>query len=399
MTDHAADRPLKLLFVQTQALPAGAQEISRLLGDAFAAARRGGQPEFQVDHLFFYRDSDAYDGLPNVHICLDRAPKTPLEFARFVVGLVRTMRRLKPDVVLTFQHYGNVFGAPAARLAGVRHIIANHVSAPATIGRATRIIDRVLGLLGFYDVITVNSNETMRDYQAYPARYTRRIVHVPHGFEDKTVTADRTEARAKLKLPQDARLIGCVARLHPLKGLEANIRAIATRPDLHAAFVGQGPDEPRLRALAAELGVAERVHFVGELSPAGVGLVLAAIDLFAFPSHAETFGLAAVEAGQAGVPLVANGLPVLREVLEVDGQPCALFAESQDPVAWAAAIGQVFDEPALGARLSGLGRRLKQRYSLDAMVQAYRGLILGAAPDASHQTRPRLDPVSARPAR
>ena len=321
--------------------------------------------------------------MDKVHICLERAPKNPFAFISFLFGLVRRMRRLKPDVVLTFQHYGNVFGAPAARLAGVRRIIANHVSAPATIGRATRLLDRLLGLVGFYDVITVNSHETLRDYQAYPARYTRRIVHVPHGFEDKTVDIAPAEARTQLGLPQDLPIMGCVARLHPLKGLEANIRALRHRPDLHAAFVGQGPDQQRLSELGGSLGVSERVHFVGELSPKGVGLFLAAIDLFAFPSHAETFGLAAVEAAQAGVPVVANELPVLREVLQVEGQPCALFADSRDDQAWSGRIASLLDDKALAARLSDEGRRLKQVYSFDAMAQAYRGLILGTgAPEA-----------------
>src|SRR5690606_16121045 len=113
----------------------------------------------------------------------------------------------------------------------------------------------------------------------------------------------------RLGLRAEGALIGCVARLHPLKRLDANIRALTARPDLYAAFVGQGPDEPRLRALSAELGVESRVHFVGELPPTEIGIFLAALDLFAFPSVAETFGLAAVEAAQAGVPVVANDIP------------------------------------------------------------------------------------------
>lgn len=377
MTVPPAGRPIKLLFVQTQALPAGAQEISRLLGDAFAASLSDGRPQFDVHHLFFYRDSDAYDGMDKVHICLERAPKNPFAFAGFLFGLVRRMREIRPDVVLTFQHYGNIFGAPAARLAGVRRIIANHVSAPATIGRATRSIDRMLGLAGFYDVITVNSHQTFKDYQSYPARYTSRIVHVPHGFQDKTVAIGKKEAREHLGLPAGVPLLGCVARLHPLKRLDANIRVVATRPDLHAAFVGQGPDEPRLRDLAAELGVADRVHFVGELPPTGIGIFLAALDVFAFPSVAETFGLAAVEAGQAGVPLVVNDIAVLREVLEIEGEACALFADAGDVDDYAAKIAAIIDDPHEAARLSALGRRLSDRYSLAAMVEAYRKLILG----------------------
>src|SRR5690606_28225683 len=275
---------------------AGAQEISRLLGEHLAQKQRDGQPEFEIHHLFFYRITDAFDHLDNVHFCVGRPPRGPLSMLRFLYLLVRMMRRIRPDLVLTFQHYGNIFGAPAARLSGARATIANHVSAPATIGRAARFIDRYLGILGFYDAITVNSQETRRDYADYPQSYRKRLVLVPHGFEDKTVAMTGQEARATFGLPEDVPLIGSVARLHPLKQLDAAVRALTRLPAAHLAFAGTGPDEQRLRDLAQELGVETRVHFLGELHPQDIGRFLASLDVFAFPSLAETFGLAAVEA-------------------------------------------------------------------------------------------------------
>ena len=288
------------------------------------------------------------------------------------------IRRIDPDVLLTFQHYGNIFGAAAGRLAGVPVVIANHVSAPATISPPARFIDRVLGLLGAYDIITVNSNETWRNYQAYPARYRKRLTHVPHGFEDKSVEIGRQEARAMFGLPQGVALIGSVARLHPLKQLDAAIAVLARRQALHLAIAGQGPDEARLRAIAADLGVTDRLHLIGDMPPQQVGLFLASLNAFVFPTLAETFGLAAVEAAQAGVPVVANDLPVLREVLSVDGEPSALFADAADTEAFADAIDSVFQDHAATARRVVLGRRLAARYSVSGMVDAYAGLIARA---------------------
>src|SRR2546430_9530746 len=60
----------------------------------------------------------------------------------------------------------------------------------------------------------------------------------------------------------------------------------------------------------------------GELSPERVAHLLRALDVFVFPSLAETFGLAVVEAAQAGIPVVSNDLPVLRETLSLGGEPC-----------------------------------------------------------------------------
>lgn len=367
--------PIRLLFVQTQAEMAGAQEISRLLGEGLARKQRGGQPEFEIHHLFFYRKTGAFNRWDNVHFCLEGAPKGPLGIASFFFRLVRMMRRIKPDVVLTFQHYGNIFGAPAARLAGVPAIIANHVSAPATISPMARKVDRLLGLAGCYDVITVNSNETWADYKAYPPRYSRLLTHVPHGFEDKSVKVDRNAARNAFGLPTGVPLMGSVARLHPLKQLDAAIKVLPGRPDLHLAIAGQGPDEERLRAVAEELGVADRVHLTGDMVPKRIGLFLAGLDVFVFPTLAETFGLAAVEAAQAGVPVVANDLPVLREVLTLDGETCALFADASDTDDFTAKIDAMFNDQALAARKVALGRKLASRYSVPAMVDAYAGLI------------------------
>jgi glycosyltransferase involved in cell wall biosynthesis len=384
--------PVKLLFVQTQAEMAGAQEISRLLGEGLALERRGGEPEFEVHHLFFYRKTAAFDRWTNVHFCLEDSPRGPVSFLRFLWKLVRTIRRIQPDVLLTFQHYGNIFGAPAGRLAGVPVVIANHVSAPATITPAARRIDRWLGLLGAYDVITVNSNETWRNYQAYPQRYRRHLTHVPHGFEDKSVEIGRQEARALFGLPAGVALIGSVARLHPLKQLDAAIAVLARRPALHLAIAGQGPDEERLRAIAAELGVTKRVHLIGDMPPQKVGLFLAGLNVFVFPSLAETFGLAAVEAAQAGIPVVANDLPVLREVLTINGEACALFTDAADTEDFAAKIDTVFRDHQQTARMVALGRRLAGRYTVSGMVDAYAGLIrhaLGPAPNLSAGASPK----------
>src|SRR5690606_14829176 len=82
-------RPVRLLFIQTQAEMAGAQEISRLLGAGLSREERGGEPEFEVHHLFFYRKTSAFDRWENVHFCLQDSPKGPFSFLRFLWRLVR----------------------------------------------------------------------------------------------------------------------------------------------------------------------------------------------------------------------------------------------------------------------------------------------------------------------
>jgi glycosyltransferase involved in cell wall biosynthesis len=94
-----------------------------------------------------------------------------------------------------------------------------------------------------------------------------------------------------------------------------------------------------------------------------------------FPSRTETFGLAVAEAAIAGLPVVANDLPVLREVL---GE-AALYADAEQPEALAAAVLQVRNDPALAAALAQAGRQLEDRYSPERMCAAYEALLVGDA--------------------
>src|SRR5436305_4807777 len=105
-----ARRP-RIVLVQTQAEGAGAQEIMRILGEGLTA--RG----YDVHYVFLFRRTAAFDAQPNTHFCAFERPNNPGSILKMLRDLVRHLRKLEPDVVLTFQHYGNLIGTIAARLA------------------------------------------------------------------------------------------------------------------------------------------------------------------------------------------------------------------------------------------------------------------------------------------
>jgi glycosyltransferase involved in cell wall biosynthesis len=362
-------RSVRIALIQPQAEGAGAQEVARLLDRGLQA--RG----YEVHHVFFFRRTDAFDRQANAIFCARERPATPWSLARMLLSLFGHLRRLRPDVVLCFQHYGSLVGAPVARAAGIGTVIANWTSARELTPRWLQLTDRWLGTFGLFARVVTNSRSVTQDFADYPDAYRRRLVRIDHGFESKTSGIHRAIARARLKLPVDAVLLGCVARLHPLKNLALAIGLLAFDRRWHLAIAGQGSEQDRLAALAHELGCADRVHFLGELAPDRVAILLSALDVFVFPSLAETFGLAVVEAAHAGVPVVANQLEVLEEVLSPDGEPCVLFADAGNPVAFAAAVRRLLDDPALAATLSARAAKLAKYYSRDAMVAAYAALI------------------------
>jgi glycosyltransferase involved in cell wall biosynthesis len=364
-----ARRKPRVVMIQTQAEGAGAQEISRILGQGFEA--RG----YEVHHVFFFRRTSAFDNEPNAFFCALQRPGGIPAFVRMLTVLIRHLRQLRPDVVLCFQHYGNIVGALAARIAGAKVIIANRTSAKVLEPRWTRWLDLAFGTTGLFKKVVVNSKEIEDEYRRYPRLYQARVARIDHGFQSKSTDLNRSAARRALALPENITLLGSVARLHPLKNLDAAIRLLVIHQDWHLALAGQGPAQPQLESLAKSLGVLDRLHFMGELSPAQIGIFLRTLDVFVFPSQAESFGLAAVEAAQAGIPVVANDLGVLREVLAIDELPCALFVDAANPESFAAAVQKFLDDDVLKATLTSRGRQLSQRYSPDAMVVNYLALI------------------------
>jgi glycosyltransferase involved in cell wall biosynthesis len=349
-----------IVLVQTQAENAGAQEIARLLGHSLSA--KG----FDIYYSFFFRRTASFKMIGNVHFAYHRKPARISEAAKMASALFRHLRAVKPDAVITFQHFGNILGAPIARAAGVRCVLANLNTARDQLPRWIVATEWVMAASGIYSTVIANSANTAAEF-----RRLRRLIRIDHGFEPRVSDKSKTDARAALQLPLDVVLLGSVGRLHRQKNHAAIIALLPHNPTWHAAIAGQGELLPELRAMGHQLGCQDRLHFVGELPPEEIGAFLKALDVFVFTSQAETFGLAAVEAAQSGVPVVCHDLDVMREVLEVNGEPCARFVDVNDHVAFAAAIREALPANAGGVESFVLAPLLREKYSLRRMVDGY----------------------------
>jgi L-malate glycosyltransferase len=368
-------RKARIVLLQTQAEAAGAQEVSRILGEGLAG--RG----YEVQHVFLFRRTAAFDRQPNTFFCMAERPTGIWSLLQLLVVLVGYLRTARPAALICFQHYGNLVGSLAGRLAGIDAIITNRTTARSLVPWWVQRLDRILGTLGMFEKMVVTKT-VEEEYQDFPPAYRARVVRIDHGFASKSTDLSRDAARTYLGLPANATLLGSVARLHPDKNLAAAIRLLPLDPGWHLAFAGQGSDCERLAGLAQSLGVAERVHFLGELAPDEISIFLRALDVFVFPTLAEMFPIAVIEAAEAGVPVVANGIKPVREVLEVEGMPCALFVDAGNTASFAAAVQELLSDRDLRGQLAARGRRLSQVYSLDAMVDRFAALIDGLMPVA-----------------
>jgi glycosyltransferase involved in cell wall biosynthesis len=288
--------------------------------------------------------------------------------------------------VIAYQPSASILTGIVGWLARCPRRIVHQTALPNEVKPVMRVLDRLVGMLGLYTVNVVNSQATAAAYARYPARYRRAITMIEHGVSMQRPSRGRAATLAAFGIPA-GRILLNVGRLTDQKNQGVLIRALAHVPSVRLVIAGDGPERSDYAALAAELGVTDRLHMLGDVTRSDVTDLLAAADLFVFPSVWETFGLAAVEAAMAGVPIVAADLPVLREVLSANGGAAATFVPPSDTQRWVDAI----DKTAHDAPRPAIVTAIAQRYSVARMVDAYAALLERAARDnhAIQQSEPR----------
>ena len=182
----------------------------------------------------------------------------------------------------------------------------------------------------------------------------------------------RHAARARLGLPTDALVIGCVGRLVPLKNhrvlIELLPRLTRAFPGLRLVIVGGGPLREELAAQAQALGVADRLTLAGE--HARVANLLPAFDVFALPSETEGLSIALLEAAASGLAVVATAVGGNPEI--IDDGTTGLLVPAGDADALAAALEALLRDPARRASLGDAARGwIRQNASIEAMHAAY----------------------------
>ena len=263
--------------------------------------------------------------------------------------LVRILRRLRPQVAHVMDVWPQAL--VAARLARVPRVLVTHHT--PELPRRDNLAGRAWRRLGW-----LSRPEVIYTSEADRASDGRRPSHViPLGID-----LDRFEG-ARPALEPDGPRVGNVARLAPQKDHRTLIEAARLVPEAEFVIVGDGELRGELERLAA----GARVRFMGARED--VPELLASFDVFAFPSRFEGLCLAVIEAQAAGVPVVATPVGGIRETV-VEGET-GLLVPTGDPAALAAATRRLLeDRPAAEAMAAEAKRRVRERFSLERMVEA-----------------------------
>lgn len=276
-------------------------------------------------------------------------------------------RSIGARLVHTCDLYANVFGLPAAMLAGVPVRIANR--------REILTGDKSRGQLAaqrwaYRTAHTVVANSSAARAQLEVEGVPRhRLRLIPNGLDLARFTPQPP--------PTAIRRVVTVANLRAEKGHDTILAAVpailARHPDATFTFAGDGPRRDALETLARALGVSERVRFLGECHD--VAPVLAASDLFVLPSRSEAFPNAVIEAMAAGVPVVVSNVGGIPEVVR-HGEN-GLLVPPDDHEALADAVLGLIDRPDHAAALGAAGRRdVARDYTIERMVERFEDLYL-----------------------
>jgi len=284
--------------------------------------------------------------------------------------IARLLRQMRPDLLVT-SNWGSIEWAAANR-AGARR---PHLHTEDGFGRderehqlRRRVLARRLVLRSSTVVLpSLTLARVARDEWRLPhARLIPNGINLARFFPDDAI---------HLTLPDGAPIIGTAAALRPEKNLARLLRALAilvrdgTPARLH--ILGDGPERGRLEALAAELGITDRVRFLGHVEDPAAAY--RDMDLFCLSSDTEQMPFSILEAMASGLAVASTDVGDVAAMLAPENQPHVV---PLDDAALAAALRPLVRDAALRARLGQANRAKAERdYDQEAMFQAHAALL------------------------
>ena len=291
----------------------------------------------------------------------------------------RLLRKLRPAVLHTWMFHANIPGRIIGRIAGVPNIISSERIMGLESKCRLRLNRLTVPLADRVICVSSNVADFARDRIHLP---DAKLVVIPNGIDMASFEnlPTREEVRAAEALPTDQFILASIGRPRPQKGYDILIDAFGrlapSYPKAQLLFVGDGPDRPFLQEKANQLGLSERVTFLGDRID--IPRLLPALDIVVLPSRHEGMPNVALEAMAAGLPVVATTVGGIPEV--VDRARTGLLVPPENPAELASALCTILENPDLARKMGASGRqRIEENFDIQQTVarteQLYASLL------------------------
>lgn len=289
---------------------------------------------------------------------------SPALFARGIQATLAGARRSRPDVLHAHWLLPNGFiAAVASRRLGIP-LVVSIPGSDAQVARSNPLFRSMARFaLRQADLLTANSAD-LRDAVLPLGADLSKFDMIIYGTDPASLRPDETGVaalRADLGIGAGDVVALCVGRMVPKKGFDVLIRALATpalreRPVV-GVMVGEGDDKAAWQQLALDLGVAERLRWVGNVPKTAIGRYYNMADVLAMPSvsrPADGLNVCVLDAMSCGKPVV--GTTVAGNPLAIVNEETGLLIAEQDADALAGALARLADDPTLRRRMGAASR-------------------------------------------
>ncbi|HEX2721793.1 MAG TPA: glycosyltransferase [Gemmatimonadaceae bacterium] len=291
--------------------------------------------------------------------------------------------REKPDALLLTSWQPLTWSVFAARVAGIRRVVLRQGIVrdfPRSPSRATA--------LRSVDAIIANSEEIREAWQrSAPAPTGDKVKVVMNGIEPAAMEpADaRGRLRGEIGCGETTFVVGGAGHLFPRKGFDVLVRAFAGAAiaDSRLVIVGDGDQLRPLQGLAAEMGIADRVHWLGHRDDGPA--VIAGLDLFVLSSHNEGMANVMLEAMAAAVPVIASDVSGVRSAIGARSKRTAAgwIVSPQETSGFALAISELASRLRRGddevkKRVSEAQWRIENWFGVDRMIDECEAILFDA---------------------
>jgi glycosyltransferase involved in cell wall biosynthesis len=220
-------------------------------------------------------------------------------------------------------------------------------------------------------VVAVSEETKRQTLTAYPHLIAANVPVILPGVAAPNVSLSQSEARTKLGLPQDKKMILFVGNDYARKGLRALLAAMqGLDANVHALCVGAVQTIPKFQLMAAELGITERVHFVGALTD--ISHAYRAADVLVHPTLEDAFAMVVLEAMSYGLPVVVSSETYcgISAFLKADSD-ALMLDDPRDAVAISHSITCILNDDKLREALSGAGLRFASEHQWQHSINQY----------------------------